>query len=192
VQRSAKEIFAEPLDFPPLFAGCHFYLQGSFANPSITTLSDMISSAGGMILLRRPTCFDGQICVPFHAQKLEFLKNCCYFIVEDDDVEENFAGRGTAVQLANNGDGSEPDTDAARSRGTAKSYGPRVNQRSPRVAYCNKNWLLDCFDRFEIIDAQRYHEDGTGDTDMVESLRARQSIRTSRSRDCGTDYLMAL
>jgi hypothetical protein len=145
-------------NFPRLFAGCNFCLEGDFRDPATDILSELIDMSGGLILSRKPSCFEGATSVPFHAQKLTYLKNACYYIISDVD---NFL--------------------------------PRVAESSPRVAFCSKNWVLDCFDQYEIIDANAF-VDSSEKVDSVESLEHQQSIRNSRSRMRGTgdEYFMSL
>jgi len=194
-----KSLLSHFYNFPPLFAGCHFFLDStrkSFENPNEKDLAGLIEIAGGMILSRKPAWFDdgvggtGAVSVPFHAQKCKVAKNVVYYVVNGGDVE----GEGGYTE----GDKENYDTGA----GASDADRVRVKRSCPQLGWTTKSWLLDCFDRFEIIDSKDFIEEETFSSSnnvrgkiaekSLEALRELQSTRISRSRDNGTEYLMAL
>ena len=69
----------------------------------------------------------------------------------------------------------------------------RVFRRQPQLGLATEAWLLDCFNRFEIVDADGFEEgEEEVDVDVLEVLGRRQAARVSRSKDDGSEYLMVL
>ena len=218
-----KSLLSHFYNFPPLFAGYHFYLDAGnnnagkkvFENPNERDLARMIEIAGGMILSRKPAWFDGErggcgsgpLSVPFHAQKCVVAKNVAYFVISEGDGRSRRSADGDE-------DKENLDTDLTRfknaDRSIPKSVGQelKVSKACPNLGRATKSWLLNCFDRFEIIDAENFEEgdvennektSGKPDRNGVqvsekslEALRDLQAKRISRSRDDGSEYLMAL
>merc|ERR1719383_607345 len=101
----------------------------------------MIEAAGGVVLMKKPAWLDekegadvgGACTVPFHAQKCQTAKRVSYFVIEEEKPVE------------------EKDVDKISSL--------RVFRRCPQIGYATKSWLLDCFDRYEIIDAEDFADE---------------------------------
>ena len=134
-------------------------------------------------------------------------KNVAYFVISEGD--------GRSCRSADSDEDKENlDTDLTRfknaDRSIPKSVGQelKVSKACPNLGRATKSWLLNCFDRFEIIDAENFEEgdvennektSGKPDRNGVqvsekslEALRELQAKRISRSRDDGSEYLMAL
>ena len=139
----------------------------------------LVEAAGGAVLKKKPAWFDDRsgigsdggatastVVVPFHAQKCRTAKRVSYFVIEENEATE-----------------------------TEERRVLRVFRRRPQLGFATKAWLLDCFDRFEIVDADGFEEgdeEEEVDGDALEVLRRRQAARVSRSKDDGSEYLMAL
>ena len=154
----------------------------------------------------------GRLSVPFHAQKCRVVKHVSYYVIEEDDEtrdgEEEEEEDKCELEKEN-----RPTTDESAARKIVETRGfpfLRVFRRSPQLGFARKSWLLDCIDRFEIVDAKDFEEEekekeeeedvGTSGRltllmareDPLEALRRRQGTRMSRSKGDGTEYLMAL
>lgn len=114
-----------PLQLPPLFDGCFFFLHGSFQQPSRAELARLLRDGGGRLLSRQPKP-DSDVtqtlnAAAYHAEPGSDQALCTQYIV--------FDGRGGAHRPAGAGAGV----------------------RRGKVWWAPSSWLIDCIAAFRLL-----------------------------------------
>eukprot|EP00731_Ephydatia_muelleri_P008665 Em0004g1003a len=91
---------------PGLFAGCSFYLHGSFVPPSLSKddIASLVAYAGGIVLRKLPRTIsadDSLLVCPLHAQPGSVFEKCHVFIVYDPTSTTNLGDVPTVAGVTN-------------------------------------------------------------------------------------------